>query len=74
MPNGMVSAARCGWRCDPRDAGRWPRTLYSLVQAAQATGNVPSVSTDAGNRDSAVARHLKAELKHVTEERDIPRK
>lgn len=49
-------------------------TLYSWVQAARIKGQAPAVGADAGNRDSAEVRRLKAELKRVTEERDILKK
>jgi len=41
------------------------------VRAARARGQAPAVGADADNRDSAEVRRLKAELKRVTEERDI---
>jgi transposase len=49
-------------------------TLYSRVQVARIKGDVPSIGTDADNRDSAEVRRLNAELKRVTEKRDILKK
>ena len=47
-------------------------TLYGWVQAARKTAPAPSAT--AGLSDSAEIRRLKAELRRVTEERDILKK
>ena len=47
------------------------RTLDSWVQSARNKDRVATASAPAGDRDSAEVRRLKAELKRVTEERDI---
>lgn len=49
-------------------------TLYSWVQSARNKDQVSTASAPAGDRDSAEVRRLKAELKRVTEERDILKK
>jgi hypothetical protein len=41
------------------------------VQEVGANVDAPSFGADAGNRDSAEVRGLKAELKRVTEEHDF---
>lgn len=46
-------------------------TLYSWVQSARNKDQVATGSASAGDRDSAEVRRLKAELKRVTEAREI---
>ena len=48
-------------------------TLYDWVQKAKRAGTPPAGSAPAGT-DSAEMRRLKAELRRVTEERDILKK
>jgi len=48
-------------------------TLYGWVQSARKTSG-PTTGTVAPTSDSAEVRRLKAELKRVTEERDILKK
>lgn len=48
-------------------------TLYDWVQKAKKAGTPAAGSAPVGT-DSAEMRRLKAELRRVTEERDIPKK
>lgn len=49
-------------------------TLYGWVQVARKAGRATSSGTAAAASDSAEVRRLKAELRRVTEERDILKK
>jgi transposase len=49
-------------------------TLYGWVQSARKTSRASGAGTPAAVSDSAEVRRLKAELKRVTEERDILKK